>query len=67
MLGDSIVFQNLHKVTERETELPKRFVEVSVCSLSLVHVIPGANQEEPSLPARNGDKKGGKCVRLTME
>ena len=49
MLGDSIVFQNLHKVTERETELPKRFVEVSVCSLSLVHVIPGANQEESSL------------------
>ena len=49
MLGDSIVFQNLHKVTEKETELAKRFVEVSVCLFSLVHVIPGANQEESSV------------------
>ena len=76
MLDDSIVFQNLHKVTRRETELLKRFSEATVRSFSLVHAIRGANQEEPSvncrkhilkLPARNGDQKRRKCVRLTME
>ena len=49
MLDDSIVFQNLHKVTGKETELPKRFSEATVRYFNLVQAIRKANQEEPSV------------------
>ena len=49
MLDDNIVFQNLHKVIGKETELPKRFSEAIVRYFNLVQAIRGANQEEPSV------------------
>ena len=74
MLGNSFAFQSLHNVTEKETKSLKRIAEATACSFSLVHVILGANQQprppartQNKVPARNGDKKRGKCVRLTME
>ena len=52
MLGNSIAFQSLHKVTRKKIKLSKIFSEATVRSFNLVYVIRGANQGEPSACCR---------------